>query len=284
MQLTNLFATAGDLDRSGALHCLQLINRYDPASQSATASMAIKRITPPFQWPKVRPTVTDEQRAAAEDFLVHWLEVLPQKYGMMERFNHCGAFTEPVPLGSRTLEIGAGLGAHTAFEDLSCQTYVANELRPEMASEIHRRFPNVEVLVGDVQAGLPCPDATFDRVLAVHVLEHLPLLPQAVAEIHRVLKPDGFFQTVIPCEGSLAYTIARNISARRIFERRYKMSYDFVVESEHVNLAKEIVFALGSHFTIEKTKFFPLPFIPLQFCNLVISLFCRPRRQMTTDT
>ena len=95
--------------------------------------------------------------------------------------------------------------------------------------------------------------------------------------MRRVLKPDGYFQVVIPCEGSLAYTFCRNISARRIFEQRNKMSYDFVVESEHVNLAEEIVFALKKHFTVEKQKFFPLPFVPVQTCNLVISMVCRPK-------
>jgi hypothetical protein len=98
-----------------------------------------------------------------------------------------------------------------------------------------------------------------------------------VAEIRRVLTPDGFFQVVIPCEGSLAYTLARNMSARRLFEKRNRMSYDFVVESEHVNLADEVVFALNAHFTVERRRFFPLPFIPIQTCNLAISLLCRPR-------
>ena len=240
--------------------------------------MAIKRITPMFQWPKQTPVLTDAQKRAREDFMHHWHTVLPNKYGRIERFNHQGAFTEPIKPGTRTLEIGAGLGAHIAFEDLSQQTYVANELRAEMARDIKVRFPQVEVLVGDVQAGLPCDSASFDRALAVHVLEHLPNLPLALAEIRRVLKPDGFFQVVIPCEGSLAYTLARNISARRIFEKRNRMSYDFVVESEHVNLANEIIFALKKEFMIETKRFFPLRFVPLQACNLVLSLLCRPRK------
>ena len=238
--------------------------------------MAIKRITPMYQWPKQTPVLTDEQKRAREDFMVHWHKVLPNKYGMIESFNHRGAFTETIKPGTRTLELGAGLGAHIEFEDLSKQSYVANELRAEMAEEIKKRFPKVEVLVGDVQAGLPCESASFDRALAVHVLEHLPDLPRALKEIRRVLKPDGFFQVVIPCEGSMAYTLARNISARRIFEKRNKMSYDFVVESEHVNLAEEIIFALKKEFMVEIKKFFPLNFIPIQTCNLVISLVCRP--------
>ena len=189
---------------------------------------------------------------------------------------HRGVFKEEVNAGSKTREIGAGLGAHIAFEDLSSQSYYANELRGEMAEVIKKRYPQVEVLVGDVQEGLPLESRTFDRVLAVHVLEHLPRLPAALAEIHRVLKPEGLFQAVIPCEGGLAYSIARNVSARRIFEQRYGMSYDFIPASEHVNLADEIIFALKKRFEVRKTRFFPFPFLPLQACNLVIAMACHP--------
>jgi SAM-dependent methyltransferase len=238
--------------------------------------MAIQRITPMYQWPKQLPVLSEEQKRAREDFMLHWHNVLPNRYGLIERFNHQGAFREPVKVGARTLEIGAGFGAHLEFEDLAKQSYVANELRPEMAAEIRKRFPAVEVLTGDIQTGLPCAAASFDRVIAVHVLEHLPRLPDAVAEIRRLLKPDGLFQVVIPCEGSPAYTLARNISARRIFEKRNGMSYDFVVESEHVNLADEVIFALKKHFSVEGRRFFPLPFLPLQTCNLVMSMVCRP--------
>ena len=239
--------------------------------------MAIKRITPLYQWPKILPELTAEQQKSRDAFMTHWHQVLPKKYGMIENFNHRGAFTQPVKPGSRTLEIGAGLGAHIAFEDLTIQKYVANELRPEMAQVIKERYPAVEVVVGDIQAGLPVSAGSFDRILAVHVLEHLPKLPQVVKEIRRLLKADGYFQAVIPCEGSLAYTLARNISARRVFEQHYGTFYDLIVASEHVNLAAEIVFALKECFEIKHQKFFPLPFIPVQTCNLVISLLCRPK-------
>ena len=239
--------------------------------------MAIQRITPMFTWPKQIPELSQAQVHAREDFMVHWHQVLPKKYGMIEKFNHVGAFTHPIEPGTRTLEIGAGLGAHIEFEDLSKQEYVANELRAEMGKVIQTRFPNVEVIIGDVQDGLSAATHSFDRVLAVHVLEHLPRLPQALREIKRVLKPGGYFQVVIPCEGSLAYTIARNISARRIFEKRYKMSYDFLPACEHVNLAREITYALKQEFNVDKQRFFPFSFLPIEMCNLVISMLCRPK-------
>jgi len=239
--------------------------------------MGVHRITPLYQWPKVLPQMTAEQAAARERFMTLWHEYLPAQYAIMERFNHKKAFRLPVAKGCRTLEIGAGLGAHIEFEDLSRQSYTANELRPEMAEHIAQRFPSVKVVVGDIQKGLPFPAASFDRVIAVHMLEHLPELPKALDEVARLLAPGGIFQVVIPCEGSMAYTLGRNISARRLFERTFKMPYDYVVASEHVNLAVEIEAELKKRFKPTWHSFFPLAFLPFQFCNLVIASAWQPR-------
>lgn len=42
----------------------------------------------------------------------------------------------------------------------------------------------------DAQA-IPYPDATFDTVIANHMIYHIPDIPQGVREMHRVLKPGG---------------------------------------------------------------------------------------------
>ena len=43
----------------------------------------------------------------------------------------------------------------------------------------------------DAQA-LPFRDASFDAVIANHMLYHLPDIPRALGEVRRVLKPSGF--------------------------------------------------------------------------------------------
>jgi SAM-dependent methyltransferase len=123
---------------------------------------------------------------------------------------------------------------------------------------------------------LPFEDASFDRALAIHVLEHLPDLPSAIAELRRVLKDDGRLVVVIPCEGGVAYGLARRISAQRIFERRYKVSYDWFVKSEHINIPREIVAELTDYFEILERRYFPLR-LPITAANLVIGLTLRPR-------
>jgi ubiquinone/menaquinone biosynthesis C-methylase UbiE len=47
------------------------------------------------------------------------------------------------------------------------------------------------------------PNSHFDRLIAIHVLEHLPNLPRAIDECHRVLKLGGKFAVVIPCDPGL---------------------------------------------------------------------------------
>lgn len=228
------------------------------------------------KWPKQLPELTPEQRQIRDDFMKHWHEVMPGKYGVMEWFNH-GFPARNSKCQGRTLEIGAGLGEHIAYEDLKDAEYYALELRPEMAETIKSRFSRVITIVGDCQKRLDFPDDHFDRIIAIHVLEHLPDLPAALKEAQRLLKPEGEFAVVIPCEGGLAYWMARRISAQRIFEKRYKMPYDWCIKSEHINEPVEIIDELEKLFAIRQKTFFPL-LIPLIHANLAIGMILAPRK------
>jgi SAM-dependent methyltransferase len=216
--------------------------------------------------------LTPEQKWISDDFMHHWHEVLPKRYGIVDEFNHKYPVRHAPQQFSRTLEIGAGLGEHLLYERLKPgqkSQYVALELRQNMA---------IQTSVGDCQARLAFEDGYFDRVLAIHVLEHLPNLPAAVAEMFRICnKESGIFSVVIPCEGSLAYTMARRISAQRIFEKRYKQSYRWLIEREHLNRPEEILPELDKFFAIEHRAFFPFG-LPMIWCNLCIGLTLRPQR------
>ena len=221
------------------------------------------------KWPKQIPSLTDEQIAIRNDFMKHWLTELPKKYGIIEKFNHGYPANKGFFKGCKTLEIGAGLGEHLAYEKLADQDYTIIELRPELANEIKKKFPRVTALVGDCQEKIPVEDNSFDRILVIHVLEHLPNLPSALKEIHRILKSNGGkFVVVMPCEGGLSYELARRISAKRIFEKRYHQSYDWLISIEHINRPQEIIFELEKFFKIEEKSYFPLkvPSITMNLC------------------
>ena len=221
-------------------------------------------------WPKQVPVLTDEQASIREDFYGVWLALLPKKYGLLERFNHRYPL-RTARAGAKTLEIGAGIGGQLAFERLEDQQYAVLELRKDLAQQMQTAHPSVQVVVGDCQVEIPFEDHSFDRVLAIHVLEHMPNLPAALDEIQRILRPGGEISVVIPCEGGWAYTLARNISARRIFEKRYKQSYDWFVACEHVNRPAEIIDELMRRFRLTHRSFFPA-IVPSVNLNLVIGL------------
>jgi SAM-dependent methyltransferase len=229
------------------------------------------------RWPKDLPPLTSEQRRISDDFVKHWHEVLPRRYSLVERFNHTYPVkAAPVTLGWRTLEIGAGLGEHLKYEDLAVQEYHCVEIRQNMADAIVERYPGVSAIVADCQRRLPYEDGYFDRIIAVHVLEHLPDLPAAVAETHRVLKPDGVFALVIPCDPGFAYEMARKISAERIFRKRYRQAYKWFVRREHINSPAEIEDVLASKFRVDNRKYFPVR-VPLVHLNLCVGMVARKR-------
>ena len=238
---------------------------------------------PTAQWPKILPPLSPEQQARSDQFMKLWHEELAgrSRYGLVERFNH----TFPVrhsPAGFRTtLEIGAGLGEHLHYEQLTAEQergYHCNEFRENMAAEIRRRYPKVQTVVGDCQRRMDFTDGFFDRILAIHVLEHLPDLPACLSELHRLLKPEtGRLLIVIPTEGSPAYGLARRLSAQRVWYRHFTAPYAEFYSREHINLVPEILAELTPHFVIERRACFPLPFLPFVFCNLCIGYVLKPR-------
>jgi SAM-dependent methyltransferase len=230
------------------------------------------------RWPKQPPPLTPEQQRAREGFVKLWHQRLPRKYSAIESFNHGSVARMPIAPGTRTLEIGAGLGAHSKFEDLSKQDYHVLEYREAFCVELRKVFPADHVHCADIQQRQPWPDGFFDRIVAIHVLEHLPNLPIALDEIRRLLSPNGSFDIVLPCEGGFAYSIARRVSAERLFRRHFHMDYTPIVRNEHVSTLDEIEFELRERFTTTSGAYFPLK-VPILTINLVVAYRCTPRRE-----
>ena len=232
------------------------------------------------KWPKTLPPLTAEQKRVSDDFMEHWHEIFAQRYGFIDNFNHRYVVKNSPRDFRTTLEIGSGLGEHLEYEQLTPEqqrNYVALDMRENMMRALVKRFPNIQTRVADCQDRQDFPDGYFDRIVAVHVLEHLPDLPRAVREMHRLCNRErGMFFVVIPCEGSLATELARRVSAKRIFEKRYQQPYDWFIKREHINLPGEIFEEIAPYFDCVHRTFFPLP-LPLLFCNLFIGATFRPK-------
>ena len=186
------------------------------------------------KWPKFFKPLTAEQELISDDFVKYWHEVLPKKYGFVNEFNHSFVVKNRPSRFVSTLEIGCGDGEHISYEILDQaqrQSYLATDIRQNMVDSFKQNHVDITCVVGDIETELPYPEGSFDREIAIHVLEHLRNLPAAVAEMHRLInKQNGELSVVIPCEGYLAYTLSRRISAQRIFEKRYGISYGWFIE------------------------------------------------------
>ena len=225
-------------------------------------------------FPKTLPSLTEEQKIIKDDFMEHWLKVLRKNYNIVDNFNHKVVFKNKQKDFLTTLEIGAGIGEHLNYENLTekqKKNYYALEKRENVINILKKEHPDINAVHGDAEKKLPFDDNYFDRIIAIHVLEHLPNLPDTLKESSRVLKKTGLFQVVIPCEGSLAYSIARKISAERIFKKKYKMDYGWYIKSEHINKPNEIFEELSKFYKVKKKFYFPIP-IPFEFCNLCIGV------------
>jgi len=96
--------------------------------------------------------------------------------------------------GRRVLEIGVGLGAdHQQFAEAGAELY-GIDLTERAVAHTRRRLAlfglKSNLSTGDAEH-LDFPDNTFDLVYSWGVLHHTPDTPQAIAEVHRVLKRGG---------------------------------------------------------------------------------------------
>lgn len=112
--------------------------------------------------------------------------------------------------GDRVLDLGCGFGRHAYQAARLGAAVVACDAGAEEVRNVNDTFgamavagelDPVEARVGAVQGdalALPFGDATFDRVIASEVLEHIPDDRQAMAELTRVLRPGGSMAVTVP--------------------------------------------------------------------------------------
>jgi SAM-dependent methyltransferase len=155
------------------------------------------------------------------------------------------------------LEIGGGRGK--LFDDYAdaVRTYVNVEPDPVGAEGVQRlAHPKFTCLRCSAEA-IPLPAGSVDVVLSLASLDHVPDTRRALAEIHRLLRPQGHFFLVMNNRGSWW---KRALGRTRYWKRR-----EAQIAREHYIqwTVADARAALGERFTIVEARSLTfVPFIP----------------------
>lgn len=122
-----------------------------------------------------------------------------RRYALVNRWDpaHLAAIDRLLPLapGVRVLEVGSGSGHLTkrlAARGVDVIGVDANPNAAEVAGSDRVRTMRAEALDFD--------DCSFDAIVSVHAIEHIPALEAALVEMDRVLRPGGEALFIYPAE------------------------------------------------------------------------------------
>jgi ubiquinone/menaquinone biosynthesis C-methylase UbiE len=99
-------------------------------------------------------------------------------------------------VSGKVLEIGFGTGLNLAHYPASVREIDTVDVNPGMSAIAAPRIAQSGITIHNhVLSGeaLPMADASFDAVISTWTLCSIPNVAQAIAEVHRVLKPGGRF-------------------------------------------------------------------------------------------
>lgn len=134
---------------------------------------------------KLLTKVRDDYNAIAEDFSVTRIYPWPE-FAILEKY---------IKNKNKILDIGCGNGRLCESFKTKNIYYTGVDNSEKLIIKAQQRYPSQFFQVGDM-LDLPFADQEFDAALAIAVLNHIPsneLRSQALAEVHRILKPSAYF-------------------------------------------------------------------------------------------
>jgi ubiquinone/menaquinone biosynthesis C-methylase UbiE len=161
---------------------------------------------------------------------------------------------------SNVLEVGAGTLAHLPFVRHGYDRYVASDHDEDVLNAASEQAipARVELMKLDGRS-LPFEDNSFNRVIATHVLEHVPEPQLALEEWVRVLQPGGVLSLILPCDPGWAWRMGRYFGPRKQATRA-GLPYDYYMAREHINSIFNLHQIVSYHFPNRKVVWWPLRF------------------------
>ena len=217
-----------------------------------------------------------------DDMWVAWQKAAPSLYdrtyyegnSLVARVNDAGHRLVETPFGpdsffGSVLEVGAGTGRHLQHVRHRFDRYVMTDLSLDLlalARDRYRDRPGLQFETADATS-LSYPDSSFDRVISIYNLEHLPQPHRVLKEWRRVLKPGGTLSMAIPLDGGVAWRLGRYLSTKRVFARE-GLDLDYIIAREHINPSYNLISLIRYYFGQRREIWYPFGF-PLVDINLV---------------
>ena len=212
-------------------------------------------------YPKIRPDLPAEYKAIYEK---HYFDNRNGEYkttslsqrleAWMHRQVAADLMNRPTQTSEiSTLEIGAGTLNQLPYEpvvgsyDIVEPFHVLYDKSPQ-----RERIRNTFDDISEARTAGP-----YDRITNIAVFEHIMDLPLVVAHAALMLKANGTLRVAIPNEGTPMWRLGTMVTGFE-FKKRYGLSYDVLLQYEHVNTANEIEQVLEAFFSGVRSKVFGL--------------------------
>jgi ubiquinone/menaquinone biosynthesis C-methylase UbiE len=117
----------------------------------------------------------------------------------------------------RVLDVGSGDGTFAARLAAQGAQVTGVDPAPTALARARAAHPELEFVAPAVDGGLPFPDASFDAVTCVNVLQHVTDTQALLSEVRRVLVAGGLLAVAVPFHGRLRNVLV----ALGSFERNY---------------------------------------------------------------
>lgn len=177
---------------------------------------------------------------------------------------------------SRVLEVGAGSGVHLEYVHHKFDEYIVSDISSDFldrARQRHQRDSRTITYAKVDATSTGFAPRSFDRIISVYNLEHLPEPHRVLEHWRSLLKPGGVISVAIPAEGGIPWNLGRFLTTRRSFARE-GLDLDYIIAREHINACYRLVSLIQHYFPECQQRWYPMR-IPHPHFNLVYAVNCR---------
>lgn len=174
------------------------------------------------------------------------------------------------------IEVGAGTGFHYPYVNHDFDKYYMTDLSKSYLNFAKKKYFKDKKIIYKIEdaTDLSFPDNTFDRLISVYNLEHLPNPHIVLKEWKRVIKKNGVLSIAIPLEGGVAWRLGRYLTTRKTFEKK-GLDYNYIIAREHINASYNLISLIKHYFKNRNEIYYPfkIPLIDINLtytCNIII--------------